>query len=170
MPLLRNATSLKHNAESNLGSSGASGALSCALKRKNACPASEGTRDPDHTSTWSTNIRTVRGHTRANGREEPGGRTKPHLRDASRSECSGLLASVHAVEAHTDCRARESSTTVAPAMRRAAGTVELVGHVGHRVPVIRILRVAHPPAHPSAKTIPMRGGNRVMGPHPKCPH
>eukprot|EP00966_Prymnesium_polylepis_P202113 4682305-Prymnesium_polylepis.1 len=32
-------------------------------------------------------------------------------------------------------------------MRRAAGTVELVGHVGHRLPVIRILRVAHPPAH-----------------------
>ena len=32
-------------------------------------------------------------------------------------------------------------------MRRAAGTVELVGHVGHRVPVIRILRIAHPPAH-----------------------
>eukprot|EP00966_Prymnesium_polylepis_P307787 7112716-Prymnesium_polylepis.1 len=27
-----------------------------------------------------------------------GGRTKPHLRNASRSECSGLLASVHAVE------------------------------------------------------------------------
>eukprot|EP00966_Prymnesium_polylepis_P026888 621397-Prymnesium_polylepis.1 len=32
-------------------------------------------------------------------------------------------------------------------MRRAAGTVELVGHVGHRVPVVRILRTAHPPAH-----------------------
>eukprot|EP00966_Prymnesium_polylepis_P096970 2246510-Prymnesium_polylepis.1 len=30
---------------------------------------------------------------------------------------------------------------------RAAGTVELVGHICHRVPVIRILRVAHPPAH-----------------------
>ena len=54
MPLLRNATSLKHNAESNLGSSGASGALSCGKKEiKNACPASEGTRDPNHTSTWS---------------------------------------------------------------------------------------------------------------------
>eukprot|EP00966_Prymnesium_polylepis_P265891 6142065-Prymnesium_polylepis.1 len=34
-------------------------------------------------------------------------------------------------------------------MRRAVGMVELVGHIDHRVrvPVIRILRVAHPLAH-----------------------
>eukprot|EP00966_Prymnesium_polylepis_P037293 866044-Prymnesium_polylepis.1 len=38
----------------NLGSSGASGALTCGKKEiQNACPASEGTRDPNHTSTWS---------------------------------------------------------------------------------------------------------------------
>eukprot|EP00966_Prymnesium_polylepis_P104546 2421621-Prymnesium_polylepis.1 len=45
-----------------------------------------------HGGTWSTNIRTVRGHTQANEVAshrtmylggKPGGRTKPHLRDAS---------------------------------------------------------------------------------------
>eukprot|EP00966_Prymnesium_polylepis_P126673 2929422-Prymnesium_polylepis.1 len=34
-----------------------------------------------------------------------------HLRDASKSWCSGMLASVHAVEAYTDRQAHESSTT-----------------------------------------------------------
>eukprot|EP00966_Prymnesium_polylepis_P226564 5241076-Prymnesium_polylepis.1 len=34
-----------------------------------------------------------------------------HLRDASKSGCSRLLASLHAVEAHTDRQAHESSTT-----------------------------------------------------------
>eukprot|EP00966_Prymnesium_polylepis_P257855 5956756-Prymnesium_polylepis.1 len=43
--------------ESNLGSSVASGALSCTCEMKNACPASEGTRGPRKLSERSFSLK-----------------------------------------------------------------------------------------------------------------